>query len=284
MNAYDKITHRLIEMLEQGVVPWRRTWIGGASNRPTNFVTKRCYRGFNVLVLTATALVEGYQTNEWLTQRQVDRLGGRLKPKQGSSLIVYYTWFEPKSTIQHPEPKPRSMFRYYEVYNVAQVDGLPVDNSIKLELAQPIEECELVIASMPQRPVIKRGLPSYNYELDEVQVPERGQFEMASSYYSALFHELVHSTGHKIRLDRKFSRETKFGTDSYSEEELIAEIGACFLCGMTGIEAGTIQNSASYIKYWLGRLRANPSWVVRSAGKAQKAVDFILGDKGGNQS
>ena len=132
---------------------------------------------------------------------------------------------------------------------------------------------------MPRSPPIHHGgsRACYQPSNDEVHMPDRERFDSSEEYYSTLFHELVHSTGHASRLGRTGITETiVFGSRTYSKEELIAEMGATFLCGHTGIENAVIDNSASYLASWLGRLRNDSRLVVQAAAQSQKAVDYVL--------
>ena len=145
---------------------------------------------------------------------------------------------------------------------------------------QPIAECERIVTEMPNPPVIEhvRQQAYYAPIQDVLNMPPRYLFESAESYYSTLFHELTHSTGHESRLNRPTLTDLcPFGSTNYSKEELVAEMGATFLCGHTGIANTTVENSAAYIGSWLSRLRDDVTLVVHAAAQAQKAVDFILG-------
>jgi len=177
------------------------------------------------------------------------------------------------------------LLRYYSVFNIAQCDGIGVPTLSEVdEKLDPIKECEEVVDGMPSRPLITHGRVGafYNILRDEVCVPIRDSFESAEAYYSTLFHELTHATGHRSRLDRPgISQADRFGSDLYSREELIAEMGAAFLCGHCGISNRTVDQSASYIQSWLMRLKNDRKLVVQAAASAQKACDFILGHEVG---
>jgi len=149
----------------------------------------------------------------------------------------------------------------------------------------PIENCESIIAQMPNPPAIEHTEASAYYQpsKDTVNVPPIHLFKSAAAYYSTFFHELTHSTGHESRLNRKSVSELSlYGSHDYSKEELIAEIGSCFLCNHAGIEQATFENSAAYISGWTKKLQDDQKLVVHAAASAHKAVDFILGKKQGN--
>ena len=136
---------------------------------------------------------------------------------------------------------------------------------------------------MPRRPAIRHGLDRafYSPAADSVGMPSPERFDTPENYYNVLFHELTHSTGHESRLNRKGVSGTDgqwagFGSQSYSKEEMVAEMGAAFLCGQAGIVERTIDNSAAYLRSWLERLKNDCRLVVQAAAQAQKAADFIL--------
>ena len=171
--------------------------------------------------------------------------------------------------------------RYYYVFNLAQCEGL-VPEEETLAVTSPDDAllaAKEIVAKMPQLPVIKHGKvrASYSPREDQVSLPSPSQFNKPADYFATLFHELVHSTGHEKRLKRKAIMEGGvFGSDSYGKEELLAEIGASFLCGRAGISDRTIDNSAAYIGSWLKQLQSDTKLIVHAAACAQRAVDYIL--------
>jgi antirestriction protein ArdC len=177
------------------------------------------------------------------------------------------------------------MLRYYSVFNVAQCDGVTAPAIEGADgVHSPIETAEQIVAAMPRRPEIRHGLDRafYSPASDSVGMPSPERFESPENYYNVLFHELTHSTGHESRLNRKGvsgvgGERAAFGSQSYSKEELVAEMGAAFLCGRAGIVERIIDNSAAYVAAWLERLKDDAQLVVMAAAQAQKAADFILG-------
>ena len=145
--------------------------------------------------------------------------------------------------------------------------------------ASPIESAEAIVKGMPNPPAFEQdSQAAYIPSRDAVTMPSRTAFESQSEYYSTLFHELTHSTGHAKRLAREGFDPQKFGSESYSREELIAEMGSAMLCGIAGIEQATISNSAAYLQSWIKRLKADSRLVVSAASAAQKAADYIRGE------
>jgi len=299
-KVYKVITDKILELLKDGVIPWNKPW-DASMGMPKNLVTKYPYRGINVIILSAMP----YKSPWWLSYKQVKQLGGRIKDEELKRYtpVVFFKWFErdkPKDKSDNKDgdedlseesknPKKRRfpVVRYYNVYNTDQCTGL--DDKIPVVEARtdlnPIEECEKVVENMPQRPDIhhKGNRAFYSPSMDYIQLPVVKSFNSMEEYYSTKFHEMLHSTGHESRLNRAGIVENHFfGDEDYSKEELVAEMGASFLCAMTGIENRTIENSASYIQNWSKKLEDNEKWVVIAGAQAQKAVDFIMNRKKDN--
>jgi antirestriction protein ArdC len=280
-NVYEVITSRIIKQLESGVAPWHKPWkASGKNGLPRNLVSGKEYRGINVWIL----LSSGFAAPHWLTFRQARELGGHVRQGEVGFPVVY--WKFGKREVQDGDEiidKAFVLCRYYTVFNVEQCDGLTIQPAEPAEdqpQAEPIEACEQVVDDWRGKPVIKHGgdCASYNKVLDSVQMPERTCFDSGEEYYSTLFHELTHSTGHPTRLNRSTLTEfERFGDQDYSREELVAEMGAAFLCGITGVENKTINNSAAYLANWLDALKNDSRMVLVAASQAQKAADLILG-------
>jgi antirestriction protein ArdC len=277
-TVYQVITDRVIALLQQGTVPWQKPW-QGAELAPQNLVSRKPYRGVNVFLLHAMH----YTSPFWLTFKQAQELGGHVRKGEKACPVVFWKWLD----VERDGDKERVPFlRYYSVFNVAQCEGIeahvPSATGPKREHS-PVEAAERIVADMPKRPLIKHGQAQafYHPSDDFVGMPSPEQFRSGEGYYSVLFHELTHSTGHESRLARKGvagseGQWSAFGSQSYSKEELVAEMGAAFLCGQAGIVERTIENSASYIANWLSKLKDDAKLVVQAAAQAQKAADFIL--------
>lgn len=280
-DVYAIVTERVIALLQQGVVPWQKPWHGG-EKMPRNLVSQREYRGVNVFLLHAMS----YESAFWLTYKQAQELGGNVRRGEKACPVVFWKWLDADNTASG-QRKRVPFLRYYSVFNVAQCEGikshLPKPQESKRD-HHPIEAAESVVSAMPRRPEIKHGLDRafYSPAGDYVGMPSAERFRSGEDYYSVLFHELTHSTGHESRLNRKSvsgsdGHWSAFGSQSHSKEELVAEMGAAFLCGHAGIVERTLENSAAYVQGWLGRLKDDPKLVVQAAAQAQKASDFILG-------
>jgi antirestriction protein ArdC len=280
-TAYQLITDRILTLLDRGVVPWHQPWAGGW---PMNLVSGRPYRGINVMLLGC----QSYTSPYWLSfPKQVNDRGGRLRTGERVTYVVFWKpWAVPRQDEDNGQGEREAVtrhipvLRWYKVVNVEQCTGIAVPPLPAHPAIQPIAACERIVAEMPNPPVIEHVRPQacYTPTQDVLNMPPRSLFESADAYYSTLFHELTHSTGHESRLNRKTLMDLcPFGSTNYSKEELVAEMGAAFLGGQTGITTTTIEASAAYIKAWLTRLRNDVTLVVQAAAQAQKAVDYIVG-------
>ena len=280
MHIYEEITNRIIAQLEQGIIPWRKEWtVTGESGLPANFQTKKPYRGINILTLMATP----YASRWWMTYKQAQELGGQVRKGERGQHIVFWK-FDKKVDAATGDEEKIAFARMYTVFNLEQVDGitaaLPLDDGRTFD---PIAEADAVVTaymSSGNHPTLAHGgdRAFYRPSTDHVQMPPQTAFSHPRAYYSTAFHELTHSTAAPSRLDRKLGHT--FGDCDYSKEELIAELGASFLCADAGIACcELLTNSAAYIQAWLHKLRNDKTLVVSAAQHAQKACDFILGRK-----
>jgi antirestriction protein ArdC len=282
-DAYQVITDRIMAQLEKGVVPWQKPWRGG-EQMPRNLTSGRAYRGVNVFLLHAMC----FESPFWLTYKQAAELGGHVKKGERACPVVFWKRLQVADKTEPTGNKNIPFLRYYSVFNVSQCedippDKIPVQNGIQREHC-PITEAENIVAAMPKKPEIRHGggRACYSPALDCVNMPQPEQFQTGQDYYSVLFHELTHSTGHESRLNRKGisgsdGEWSAFGSTPYAREELVAEMGAAFLSGHAGIVERTLDNSAAYIRAWLERLKEDRRLIVQAAAAAQKAADFILG-------
>lgn len=276
-SVYEIITETIIKQLESGVAPWRRPW---TCQTPANLLTQKEYRGLNVFTLGS----QGFPSRFWLTFNQATKLGGRIRKGEKSSLVIFWNVGEDRETITPDGTKETSrpfLLRYYNVFNLSQAEGIDIPASLLQETRtnDPIETCEQIVANMPSSPAFEQSDNAwYSPSNDVAGMPARGLFHSSEEYYSTLFHELAHSTGHAKRLHRdNFDNPVSFGSESYSKEELIAEMTAAMLCGVAGIEQKTLENSAAYLKTWIARLKSDSRLLVSAASQAQKAADFIQG-------
>jgi len=270
----DRITDRITALLEQGTVPWHKPWTA-RTGLPRNCVSQKPYRGINVFLLLAMS----YESPLWLTFRQATQLGGSVRKGEKACPVVFWKQLKVEDK-ESGETERIPLLRYYHVFNAAQCEGLPTSPAPAEIAGGGMPKPDDIVAKMPQPPIIKHGmtLAYYSPREDCVGLPAQERFATKESYYATLFHELVHSTGHDSRLKRSTLAESAgYGTNLYCREELIAEMGAAFLCGQAEIAERTIENSAAYIQGWLTQLQSDKTLIVQAAAQAQKAADFILG-------
>jgi len=272
-SSYARITDDLIALLDAGVVPWRRPW---TARGPRNLVSRRPYRGINVLVLAC----QGRPSPWWLTYRQAAALGGRVRAGEQGTQVVFWRVLDADPAASAGPGRRGVVLRTYTVFHESQCE-LP-DGVVPPEAhAGPgIRTCEEILAVMPDPPHVVTGsdVACYLPVTDTVHVPRRADFAGPEAYYATLFHELAHATGHPRRLNRSaLVTPAPFGSPDYSQEELVAEMTSAFVCGAAGIAPATLAASAEYIAGWLAALRADRRLVVVAAGHAQRAADLILG-------
>lgn len=279
LTVYEIVTNTILTALCRGVVPWRKPW-NTVSALPENAISRKTYRGVNILLLSMSPYVD----HRWLTFRQVEERGGRVKPGERSTMVVFWKQWEPTEQEEAEESKKRQipLLRYFQVFNVEQCEGLDVPRLYTGTPEHPnerIERAEVLISSMPNPPQIRFGQSAWYRPSDDlVQIPPLEAFESPDSYYSTLLHELGHSTGHLGRLNRTGVAEmAQFGSGEYSKEELVAELTSAFCCATISLDNSVIEDAASYIQGWLRVLKADPKAVVIAAAQAQKAADYIRG-------
>lgn len=278
MSIYTTVTDEILKKLSEGVVPWRRTWVNGI---PCSFGSGKEYRGINIILLG----LHEHTSRYWVTYKEALRLKGFVRKGSKGAVVVFWKWRtdEEMQRIKDsgkslcPAPCVPFLFR---VFNLEQTEGLKApENDLKLERKDRIDEAESLLTAFKNPPRFSHGqhlCPCYIEAYDAIQMPHLLQFNSAAHYYSTLFHELVHATGHKSRLTRDLTG--KKGSTSYSFEELIAEIGAAFLCAVTGIaNERTIEDQGAYISHWQEFLQGDSTAFMRACSEAQKAVDYIRG-------
>lgn len=276
-KVYQIVTDRIIQQLEKGVIPWQKPW--SASGAPRNLVSKKPYQGMNYFMLGNTG------ENWFLTFNQAKKLGGKVKKGSSGYPVVFWKFLEVEDR-ETGEIKRVPLLRYFTVFALRDVEGIERAEPAVAEQKNmnPIEEAEKIIAGMPNCPKIEHGgdRAFYRPRQDFIRLPEVRDFVNMQEYYSTAFHELAHSTGHESRLNRPEVMDfTGFGSHKYSKEELVAEMGAAFLAGHAGFVDRTIENSAAYLQGWLNVLKSDNKMLVHAAGKAQKAADYILNIKQG---
>jgi len=270
-DVYQSVTDRLIEAIEAGTAPWQRPWIGGG---PVNVRNGRAYRGINIFLLEMTSAFKGYSDPRWGTYKALGEVGAQVRKGEHATSVILWKPVPKKKASDDEEDSNYMLLRSYSVFNAEQADGVPaLPKGFEHDPSERAEE--IVRGYVPHGPLIQFGGSSAFYRQDDdvVGCPQMSQFKKIEGYYSTLFHELVHSTGHKSRLDRL--QRTGFGSGPYAKEELVAEMGAAMLCGSVGID--NLDQSASYVKGWLRPLQEDPRFAIQAAANAQRAADLILG-------
>jgi antirestriction protein ArdC len=274
-DVYTIITEKIIEKLEAGTIPWRKPW---NTPEPKNLISKKVYRGINYFLLNC--LSDEY----WLTYKQAQTLGGEVRKGSKGVPVVY--WAPTKYvTKEKPEDEKKGLLmRYYTVFAASDVDGIVVPEPTHREKPTVADvfgeehKAQCIIHNMPNRPEIEYtgNRAYYSPFSDTIHLPAERKFFSTEEFYGTAFHELVHSTGHLSRLNRKeVTNSEGFKSHSYGLEELVAELGSAFLCAHSDIDS-TLDNSASYIQSWITTIKGNPKMIISAAGRAQKAADYIL--------
>ena len=293
-KVYDIVTEKMIAALEAGTVPWRMPWKSKSHTHVNQ--DGRPYRGINPFLLEISAMTREFEIPLWLTFKNVSKLGGKVREGEKASMVVFWTKYIPDETPDPETGKVRQAFvlRYYNVFNIAQTEGVKlsakgqaiVDAALMPQRdsldVRPIEAAQAILDAYTLGPEVKHlagEQAAYSPTKDIITIARQADFDSDEAYYSTMFHEQTHATGHKSRLNREGVQGTShFGNEIYSKEELVAEMGAAFLSTTAGIEQ-TFDNSAAYIKSWITRLKSDTKLVVQAAAQAQKAADFILGTK-----
>ena len=273
MDLYQTITDRMIAEMETGVIPWRKPWM--ASRRAISHTTGKAYSLLNQMLLG--------KPGEYLTFKQVQQEGGFIRKGEKAQMVVFWKWLDSKDE-QTGEIRQVPFLRYYSVFHLDQCEGITAKHSAMVEHpAEADATAEAIIADYVSREGVgleyqEGDAAYYQPSLDRIVLPKLSQFTETAEFYSTAFHEMVHSTGHMKRLAR-LDATAHFGSEVYSKEELVAEIGSAALVHHVGLETeGSFRNSAAYIQNWLLVLKNDKRFIVSAAGKAEKAVNFILTD------
>ncbi len=285
-DIYSEVTSRIIAQLEQGVIPWQSPYFSKVGF-PKNFASGKSYRGINVFLLASFRYTSPY----FLTYKQAQELGGHVRKGEHGAFVIKYGAYT-KDGDQAPAPvEAEALRRYlkaYTVFHASQIDGIsfpPTDALPELPAIAACDRAREMVSGMPNPPKFEEGsaVPCYRRSADCVRMPERRFFRSEEAYFSTLFHELTHATGHESRLARKSLLENQ-GIEAegearkvYAEEELVAEMGASFLSAHAGIIEAEVLNSASYLRGWIDALKTSDAkgWIIRAASQAQKAADYI---------
>jgi len=284
-DIYQEVTNTIIQHLESGTAPWHKPWVGGDSNPfrlPVNAKTTNHYQGINILLLWCAAHKKEFASNEWATFKQWKSQNKSIAKGQKGTQIVYYDILEKEID---DEIKRLPFIKCSTVFNVCQLaDYTPDAPAEELPLlVERLEQVEQFVANT--KAVIKHAGygACYKSDTDEIFMPDKNSFidteysTATENYYSTLMHELVHFSGHPKRLNRKLGN--RFGSNSYAEEELIAELGAAFLAASLKITNTPKRDHANYLATWLKVLKQDKHAIVNAASAASKAVGYLIGLK-----
>jgi antirestriction protein ArdC len=282
-DLYARVTAKIVADLERGVRPWAKPWstaqAGVHISRPLR-ANGQPYRGVNVLLLWAEADARGYRASIWMTYKQAAALGGQVRRGEHGTLVVYADRFTKTETTEDGSETERAIafLKGYTVFNVEQIDGLPAvyrqnvaPPSPALPEVLPAAEAFFAATGATVRHGGDRAF--YAPAPDAIQMPPRAAFRDAESYAATLAHELTHWTGHESRLARSFG--ARFGNEAYAVEELVAELGAAFLCADLGLTLDPREDHAAYLASWLQVLKADSRAIFTAASQAQRAADFL---------
>ncbi len=284
-DVYTRVTERIIADLEQGIRTWMKPWhaehAAGKISRPLRH-NGTPYRGVNILLLWGEAIAKGYAAPIWMTFKQALELKACVRKGEHGSLVVYANSITKTETGENGEDVEREIpfMKGYTVFNVEQIEGLPAVYYAKpenpLPIAERIEHADRYLEAT--RAVIRHGgnMAYYAPGPDVIQLPPFEAFCDKESYYATALHELTHWTKHEKRLDRDFGRQ-KFGDPGYAREELVAELGAAFLCAEIGITPEVRDDHAAYLASWLNVLKEDKRAIFSAAAHAQRAADYLNG-------
>lgn len=278
-DIYATVTNQIIADMERGVMPWSKPWRNGVSGDlsllPVSAATGRAYSGVNILLLWSALRDNGYTDNRWMTFQQARKVDACVRKGERGTMIVYADKFVPaseraKASAEGREERSSWFLKSHHVFNVSQIDGLPLD---PVAAPAPLSTFAHEIARRAPVTVQHGGNRAfYSPARDFIQMPPIEAFDVETYYAQTLAHEMVHATGHKSRLDRAFGK--KFGDKGYAREELVAELGAAFLCAALSGEYET--RHADYVANWLSVLREDSRAIVQAASAASKAVDYLM--------
>lgn len=289
IDVYQIINDRILAILEHGTIPWKKPWLSQNGQEPCNLISRKPYRGINRFLLAHSG-----ESPYWLTYKQAKDLGGQVRKGEKATPVVFWKWPEKEEADEeNTTPSQRApLLKYYNVFNLSQCDGIEAPSEPEPEPQTESEElddfatADLIIKHMPNPPRIthkKSDRACYRPSSDTIQMPTKTQFKhQKTGYYETIFHEITHSTGHHNRLARKGITDStaSFGSAVYSQEELVAEMGAAFLCAHGGVtlSEAMIDNAAAYVEGWMKVIKADKKLLVTAAAQAQKAAEYVLGN------
>jgi len=284
-DVYTRVTDRIIADLEKGTRTWMKPWGGDHAAGKISRPLRHCgtpYRGMNVLLLWGEAVEKGYAAPIWMTFKQALEFDAHVRKGEHGSLVVYANKITKTETNEKGEDTEREIpfLKGYTVFNVEQIEGLPerfyAKSEDPLPLSERIESADQFLTATGADIQHGGNRAFYAPGRDLVQMPPFEAFRDKESYYATALHELTHWTSAKSRLDRSFDAK-RFGDHGYAREELVAELGAAFLCADLGITPEIREDHAAYLGHWLSVLKEDKRAIFSAAAHAQRAADFLQG-------
>lgn len=283
-DVYARVTDKIVADLERGVRTWMRPWTVSGNPDPMGRPLRHNgtpYRGINVVLLWSDAIDKGFRSPTWMTYKQAQEFGGQVRKGESGSTVVYADRYTKTETNAQGEEGERAIafMKGYTVFNADQIDGLPARYQLAPSPALPampvIKAAEAFFAKTGA--VVRHGgdRAFFSPAADFIQLPEPGAFRDPESYVATKAHELIHWTGHASREARTFGK--RFGDEAYAFEELVAEMGAAFLCADLGITPEVREDHAAYLAHWLQVLKQDRRAIFTAATHAQRAADFLQG-------
>jgi antirestriction protein ArdC len=279
IDVYQRVTDQIIAAIEAGAGDWRMPWhaTGEAMMSPINAQSRKPYRGVNVVALWAAAQGAGYPTGIWATYKQWQDLGAQVRKGEKASLVVFWKVTDQDEESEAEEDEESSGRRFfargYGVFNAAQVDGYTPPALPQISEPERIVHAEAFFDRLGAD--IRHGGAHayYRPSADFIQMPLFAAFRDAGAYYATLAHESTHWAGQKSRCDRDLTG--RFGSEAYAAEELVAELGAAFLCADLSLASEPRPGHAAYVASWLKVLRQDKRAIFTAASKAQVAADWL---------
>ncbi len=283
-DLYQEATDRIIKALEAGTTPWQKPWENVDAGPLRNGASGNSYHGINTLMLYCASLERGFTDPRWLSFKQVQQNGWKVKKGAKSERVYFYKPLDVDErdaagqpvmdpATGQPRKKQIPFLQASPVFNAQEIDGIPPLAPGEAKFS-PIEAGEAILQRCPVEIRYGGNSAHYNRVSDTIAMPERSQFARPETFYTVVAHEIVHSTGHKDRCNREFGQ--RFGDNAFAMEELVAEMGSVQLAMETGLPS-QIDNHASYVDHWLKVLQADKKALFVAAAKASQAVDFVMG-------
>jgi len=280
-DIHQLVTDRIIDLIESHKTELKNLWIkkDGSGSLPTNFKTKKYYSGVNILLLWGACLDNNFTSSHWLTFKQAQEIGGRVKKGSKGTGVVYYNVMKKElDSIQSVGEKTEvsiPFLKSFSVFNLDQIDGIEVHETVEERTEFDANKLAEEILKYSKADIKEEGNKAFfRRSTDEIYLPSRNSFISPSHFYSTALHELTHWTGHENRLNRQYGK--RFGDNAYAFEELVAELGAAFLTSEIGVISQTIPDHAGYIESWLKVLKNDKKAIFTAASQASKAHSFIM--------